>query len=453
MYSLLNRRPIALLAAVIAAQMLTAPAGAAPPSDPNATVIPDPPDPMRIEAVCSGRQFDTWDVQRVKGRTVRMSAPMELPAGSEINHHRLTVEYEGRGDVRVSVGFDRHPETQRVINKASLRGRFRSVESGETASFVSRHPAQRVVWMMVDAPEAVEVHKVTYSGLLTADTVYGHAAGEFAFAGGTLPFRLMYPKDYDPNASYPLVISVHGSGGVGLDNRKSMEPFILARYLYTRYYDDPNLACISLVPQIVPGQAIPAPYWPKGPQGAPDRYYRPDWPAVNEQGFYTQATLALIDELIESQKVAVDPDRVYYTGFSYGGKACWEFLRAGRETFAGALCVAGWPIGRAYADPAADPTGRLAKRLGQELGRHAHIPVRIFAGSQDRMRFGSQAAHQALQSLGADSEYVEHEGANHLQSAGRTWGRRSHVAWLFEQRKSKNPPAGKDPFPGGAYDD
>ena len=65
------------------------------------------------------------------------------------------------------------------------------------------------------------------------DTAYGHAPGEFEFAGGTLPFRLMYPEHYDPEKQYPLVLSVPGSGGVGNDNVKSMEMTVPGRFFFT----------------------------------------------------------------------------------------------------------------------------------------------------------------------------------------------------------------------------
>ena len=170
------------------------------------------------------------------------------------------------------------------------------------------------------------------------ETLYGHAAGVFQYAGAKLPYRLMYPKNYHPLRSYPLVISVSGSGGVGSDNSRSMEMITLARYLYTQYYHDNALECFSLVPQIPPQNAIPAPFWPKGNRGAPTKFH-PDWPAVNAGGWFTSASIRLIKELAVSRDINIDINRIYMTGFSYGGKACWEFLKAEPRIFAAAAML------------------------------------------------------------------------------------------------------------------
>jgi len=227
-----------------------------------------------------------------------------------------------------------------------------------------------------------------------------------------------------------------------------MEMVILARHLFTERFNDPQLQCFSIVPQIPANRDIPAPYWPKGPQGRPTQPYHPDWPAVNENGWYVEATLALIQNLLADERLSIDPDRVYYTGFSYGGKACWEFLKAGREVFAGALCGAGWPIGRV----GVKPTGLLLKRLKQEVRRYKHIPVRVFVGENDpMMRPGSLAVHEEILAQGGKSSYVQFPKTAHVQAAAKIWANRDNLAYLFEQNRKNNPPAGPDPFPKGVY--
>ncbi|MCP4375495.1 MAG: hypothetical protein GY794_04885, partial [bacterium] len=265
-----------------------------------------------------------------------------------------------------------------------------------------------------------------------------------------LRFRMMLPRNFDPRQKkkYPLVISVSGSGGVGRDNRRNMEMVILARNLFTTYLNDEQFECISLVPQIPTGKDVPKPYWPKGPLGKPTPIYHPDWPAVNENGWYTQASIALIKDLISDEGLHIDPDRIYFTGFSYGGKACWEFLRAGRELFAGAISGSGWPIGRAYSIP----TGQLKARLKLEVSRIKHIPVSIFAGQKDRMKYGSKAVHTEMTAQGGKSSYVEFPGATHVATAASIWRNRTHIAWLFKQNRKNNPKPPPDPYPRGVYD-
>src|SRR5882757_5485897 len=52
--------------------------------------------------------------------------------------------------------------------------------------------------------------------LLTAKT--------FKSAGGeSLPYRLLVPANYDRVKKYPLIVFLHGSGGLGNDNLKQLQ--------------------------------------------------------------------------------------------------------------------------------------------------------------------------------------------------------------------------------------
>jgi len=52
------------------------------------------------------------------------------------------------------------------------------------------------------------------------DDIYGHKAFWHVHSGQALPYRLLYPYDYDPNQSYPLIVYLPGDGayGTGYDN-------------------------------------------------------------------------------------------------------------------------------------------------------------------------------------------------------------------------------------------
>ncbi len=372
-----------------------------------------------------------WTVREVDGHNCLVSPALVFPAGQEVNHHRVIVTFTGSGSVKVSVGRHRADRLAEVLAARHFRSWFRQAGNGKAVSVASSYKAERFVWLILRVAGDVKITGVSHTCWRAAGTLFGHVGRKFRFAGADLPYRLMSPKNFgsdrDPARKYPLVISVHGSGGVGADNVRSMEQVILAGRLFAQYYDDEALACYSLVPQIPSGKTVPAPYHPKGDRGAPDARYHPDWPAVNERGWYTQATLALIGDLLADKSLRIDPDRVYFTGFSYGGKACWEFLRAGPDVFAGAIAGGGWPVGRAFSKPAAE----LTARLREEVRRHKHVPVLIFAGDADPMRFGSRAAHEAVKAVGGASTYLEIPDATHTRSAGKVWTKREHVAWLF----------------------
>ncbi len=393
------------------------------------------------------RQLGTWQKQVVGDLAYLASPVVEAPAGGELSQHRVSVRYSGSGTVHAMIVTSTGGNLKKALASKTDRSRSTPLRSGQETSFTSSRPGRRYAWILLRAAGNVRITDVRHSALRSEDTIFGHVPLTFKFDGGRLPYRLMFPRNYDPKRKYPLVISVSGSGGVGTDNRKSMEWVILSRFLFAKYYENPAMACFSLVPQIPPRSAIPKGYYPNGPKGAPDRFH-PDWPAVNENGWYVQATLALIEHLKDAEGSSIDPDRVYFTGFSYGGKACWEFLKAGRTTFAAAASGGGWPIGGAFSRPDEDATARLKK----EAGRYRHIPVYIFAGEKDPMRFGSSAVHKALTTLGGKSVYDEIPGAGHVPSAGRGWQNTKRLTCLFQQNRRKNPQPGADPYPGGVYE-
>ncbi len=408
---------------------------------------PDKPRRDEVQTVYKAAQIAKWLPNTVDGKSCIVSPPINFGKDVELNHHRITVTYSG-GSVDLSLAHSASSKLDDALKKRHLHSSLRPVKNRTETKIISSSRGEKFAWVVLRASGGARITRVSHTCWRGAGTLYGHGAGEFKFAGGVLPFRMMLPRNYDPRKKYPLVISVSGSGGVGEDNVRSMENVILARHLFIDYYEEKEFECISLVPQIPSGKKVPKPYWPKGRLGAPTPTYHPDWPHVNENGWYVQATLALLKDLAGPGGVGVDPDRVYLTGFSFGGKACWEFLRADRKRFAAAICGAGWPIGRAFSRP----DDLLKARLKQEVSRIKHTPVSIFVGQQDAMRYGSKAIHQEIVAQGGKSSYVEFPKATHVAAAGATWRNRKYIRWLFAQRLSGNPTPGADPHPKGVYD-
>ncbi len=424
----------------------TQPASGTSDPEPTPGFSPPPNSHKTKTAVYSAAQVNRWAGRQIDGKVVMVSPVISAGPNGELSHYHVEVDYSGTGKVAVGVATFNADNLDLALKKRSYV-KPRSARSGKPVLLIHSKPRRNHAWLLIQADRGVRINKVSVSYRVGESTIFGHEFGLYTFAGARLPYRLMYPVDYDPKKSYPLVLSVSGSGGVGSDNASQMEPILLSAYLFHRYGHIDEFACFSLVPQIPPAKAIPKPYWPMGPKGGPEYPYHPDWPTVNEGGWYVEATLALIQDLIAHEDVPIDADRVYFTGYSYGGKACWEFLKAGRDVFAAAMSGGGWPIGRAYGTP----TGDLLKRLKMEATRYKHIPVLIFAGEKDRMRFASKALHETLQGLGAKSRYVEIEGQGHIPAAFRGWSDRESIKWLFSQSRSDNPKPGKDPYPGGIY--
>lgn len=146
--------------------------------------------------------------------------------------------------------------------------------------------------------------------------------GTFTASNGILlPYRILAPVDPEPGVRYPLVLQLHGSGGIGTDNRQQLDRLskswamadIRARY---RAY--------VLVPQFPVRSANYGP-------ASPDQF-----------AAHSTALLAAL-ELTEkfARENPVDTQRIYALGFSMGGSAAWLAPTLKPNLFAAIMPISG----------------------------------------------------------------------------------------------------------------
>ncbi len=195
---------------------------------------------------------------------------------------------------------------------------------------------------------------------------------------GAMPYRLMRPLRTEPGKRYPLVVSLHGSGGVGDDNLSNLRHWngVMASTAWRRKHHS-----FVLVPQRKPGGI-----WGPKPDvpGARDLYVRDDLGAV----FEIIATL--------QREFPIDADRIYALGSSGGGAGTWNIIAARPRMFAAAIPVCG--------------------RFNPEYApRLAHLPIWVFHGDADPVvpvTF-SREAFDALRAAGGVVKYTELAGVRH----------------------------------------
>ncbi len=154
-------------------------------------------------------------------------------------------------------------------------------------------------------------------------------------ADDEMPFRLMRPLDFDADDRYPVIVSLHGGGGRGTDNRKQLRVWnglLAERDLRADY------PCYVLAPQ------------------SPRL-----WDAEH---------LAGIKKII-STLPAVDMDRIYILGHSMGGHGTFILLQIDPDYFAAAAPSAG--TGLPETEEFIDPT--LIK----------DVPIWAFHGDADKV--------------------------------------------------------------------
>ena len=226
--------------------------------------------------------------------------------------------------------------------------------------------------------------------------------------GGTLPYRILFPADYDPQKRYPLVLFLHGAGERGNDNEKQLVHGVKT---FLKAENREKFPCIVIAPQC-PAES----YW------ASPKFERTKYPIDFDFNYQYELTDGL-DRAIQLtrsiiRKEGVDKKRVYITGLSMGGMGTFEAVYRYRRLFAAAIPVCGGADVEAF------------KR------KHAKIPFWLFHGDVDGVVEvkHSRNMHKKLQALGAEVLYTEYPNVNH-NSWEKAYEETDLLPWLFAKSR------------------
>ena len=213
---------------------------------------------------------------------------------------------------------------------------------------------------------------------------------------GVMPYRLFIPKAYDPRQRYPLIVWLHGAGGIGTDNAAQIAgDQIPGTHTWTTPERQAEHPAFIVVPQS-PG------VWTS--TGSPDL------------GPHLEAVDGILDGL--AAEFPVDPDRIYLLGQSNGGYGAWNLLSNRSNRFAAAVLLC--PI-----------KGDITRAV-----HAATLPMWVFWGDHDSAAIveGSRAMVAALRAAGGQPRVTEYRGAGH-DIWTRVFNEPEIVPWLFAQRR------------------
>ena len=230
----------------------------------------------------------------------------------------------------------------------------------------------------------------------------------FVQGNDTLPYRIMFPKDFDSGKLYPMVFFLHGAGERGRENERQL---IHGSKLFQNEENRAQFPCFVIMPQCPFSD-----YWAnvlrehdeKGKrsfyfleEGSPGRY------------------MSLLMELVQhaNRVYPVKKDQVYVGGLSMGGMGTFELVRRMPNTFAAAFPICGG------ANPA------TAKKM-------KHVNWWIFHGAKDDVvpSFHSENMVKALQAQGAKVRWTLYPDANH-NSWDPALAEPELLPWLFSNMK------------------
>ena len=149
--------------------------------------------------------------------------------------------------------------------------------------------------------------------------------------GDTLPYRILFPSQFDPSQTYPLILILHGAGERGNDNEAQL---IHGSRLFLQENIRKNHPAIVVFPQC-PSSS----YWSNVEV---NRNTQPMQFEFQTEGEPTQA-MKLLQGLVHSLIALpyVNKKQLYVGGLSMGGMGTLELLRREPGLFAAAFAICG----------------------------------------------------------------------------------------------------------------
>jgi predicted peptidase len=227
-------------------------------------------------------------------------------------------------------------------------------------------------------------------------------------SGQQLPYRILFPKNYDRTKKYPLILFLHGGGERGNDNEKQL---MHGAKLFLTEENQKNFQAIVIVPQCPVDS-----YWGTvqidrntTPFTLTFNYSKPETVAL-------QSAIALVKKITKEE--SVDKNRIYITGLSMGGMGTFEAVYRYPKIFAAAVPICG-----------GGDVPRYDKRV-------VKVPFRVFHGAIDAVVDvkHSQQMVEKLKSLKANVSYTEYPNVNH-NSWDNAFAEPDFMSWMFSKKR------------------
>ncbi len=221
--------------------------------------------------------------------------------------------------------------------------------------------------------------------------------------GYQLNYRVLYPENYRPDHTYPVILFLHGAGERGSDNEAQL---VHGGDMFASFDNQIKYPSIVIAPQC-PADEFWLDY--RMPINGQGRSYPVSAPITQP--------LAAAKELLDSfiAKGIVDTKRIHITGLSMGGMGTFDLLCRYPNLFATATPICG-----------AVNLERAARYKGKTA-------IRLYHGSADDVVEPqySRDAYEVLKKAGADVQYKEYPGVNH-GSWNNAFAEPDFLSWMFE---------------------
>jgi predicted peptidase len=220
-----------------------------------------------------------------------------------------------------------------------------------------------------------------------------------------MPYRLFRPE---ASGKLPLVVYLHGGGGMGNDNLKQLQfGNIFGTRLWLLPENQKRFPCYVLAPQTDSGW-VRYNGWDPTDAGQPKVL-----PGLGEEA---RLALQIIDSVC--QEFAIDERRIYVCGNSMGGSGVWHLTAERPKFFAAAVSCCG-------GENAEDATASIDTPLWNFHGdKDEAVPVAL-----------SRSRIAALRKAGGHPLYTEYAGVDHNGATDLGFTEPELPKWMFSQRR------------------
>ena len=218
-------------------------------------------------------------------------------------------------------------------------------------------------------------------------------------------YLAFHPRESEKGSKIPLVIYLHGAGGLGSEIRKISGQLRGLVQAIDQFGKEP---CLVVAPQC---------------QRESDK--------SEERGTWEPADLDLfLEHLLETYE-DIDPDRVYLTGNSMGGYGSWVWGGTSPQHFAAIAPIVGG-IGRGGPKDVSPDLEKWAANL-------VKVPLWAFAGAQDKVVPAERSERMvaAIRKAGGEKARILVYPEEGHGASKQVFSSQEFFDWMFSQKRSQ----------------
>lgn len=240
--------------------------------------------------------------------------------------------------------------------------------------------------------------------------------------GGKLPYRVMYPNEYDGNKKFPILFFLHGAGERGDNNEKQLTH---GSSLFKDLTDKTKNPINPYPAIVVFPQCAKKDWWANNNKNAPKYPVLPDgFPRFTDEFLDSvHPSMGRLELLIDSlvKTNTVQTEKIYIIGMSMGGMGTAQILAKQPNRFAAAVVIAG--------------IANTNKIFSENL---AQTPTTIYHGLKDDVVSSCHSDdYFALIDKGNDrNRLIQFPNVNHL-SWNQAFAQQDFLAWVFSHTNQR----------------